>query len=602
MSLPTGGLVARSTINRASRISRIGTLALLACAWTSASSPATAQTYFGASDSGFTAFADNGAPLANPDIAVGPIYVVAVASGEIAWYEKVSQTPESIQLWGESGLWPSIEDPAKIRDVQVLWNANSGKFFVSALGTDEDDQTNIYIAISNTLDPSDGWFVRRDPSGNIEHFSVGIYGDGIYASYDYSGTEGSWYYKATYAQLLDLNRHHFLGGQLSDDPRHFASNVSSGAGDDRMILSSAEVGTINRLRIVGKNPAWSGGPRISAWIDIPWQSSPPQIIQPGSVPLDIGGMDFRSAKVVDDSCWLAQTIQRDDHAIVRWYEIDLNGWPNTGQAPSLAQSGDIDLGPGVHAFLPDIAVDSDGNAAIVFSLSSVNQEIAIARAVRFATDPQGEFRPHRIIKQSASVETNGVWGDYVGIEADPSTPGIFWSHAPYHDNEWKTWISKMTLVEDNIPPSDGPRLDTPDNGFINNIIPVLRWDFNDLVSGFRIHVSSSSNFVDTVYTSGLILGNSHQIPDGVLDCNTRYYWRVIAETSHGDMMSNPESRWFERRMLQDLNLDGIVDSADLGMFLSVFNTSEPIADFNSDGIVNSADLGSLISAFGEHCD
>lgn len=347
---------------------------------------------------------------------------------------------------------------------------------------------------------------------------------------------------------------------------------------------------------------------LDHWVDVPRQRIPPpadQLNTPESISID--NTQFSSSVIRNGSLWAANNVTtRDierDRSIVRWYEIDLNGWPGSGQSPSLKQTGDIDLGPGVHAFLPDIAVDSEGNAAIVFSISSSNQNIAIARAVRFADDPLGEFRQHRVIQASNSVEPSGQWGAYVGIEADPTTPGVFWSHAPYRLDGWRTWVSKITLADDDVPPSDGPRLDSPDDGFINNVIPVLQWSFNDLASGFRIHVSESSEFQgDNAYTSDLIVGNSHEIPDGVLECNTRYYWRVVAETPGGDMISDPESRWFERRLLEDINLDGIVDSSDLGLLLSVYSTSEPVADFNGDGIVNSADLGLLINAFGDICN
>ncbi|MCB9847650.1 MAG: choice-of-anchor B family protein [Phycisphaeraceae bacterium] len=48
----------------------------------------------------------------------------------------------------------------------------------------------------------------------------------------------------------------------------------------------------------------------------------------------------------------------------------------------------------------------------------------------------------------------------------------------------------------------------------------------------------------------------------------------------------------------DLNGDGIVDTADLGILLGVFGTSDPLSDLNGDGTVDTADLGILLSDFG----
>ena len=53
----------------------------------------------------------------------------------------------------------------------------------------------------------------------------------------------------------------------------------------------------------------------------------------------------------------------------------------------------------------------------------------------------------------------------------------------------------------------------------------------------------------------------------------------------------------------DLNGDGVVDTADLGLLISLFGGGDGgAADINNDGAVDTADLGSLIAAFGSVCD
>jgi hypothetical protein len=49
----------------------------------------------------------------------------------------------------------------------------------------------------------------------------------------------------------------------------------------------------------------------------------------------------------------------------------------------------------------------------------------------------------------------------------------------------------------------------------------------------------------------------------------------------------------------DTNGDGVVDTADLGSFLSAFGTNSPTFDFNGDGVVDTADLGILTTRFGD---
>lgn len=47
----------------------------------------------------------------------------------------------------------------------------------------------------------------------------------------------------------------------------------------------------------------------------------------------------------------------------------------------------------------------------------------------------------------------------------------------------------------------------------------------------------------------------------------------------------------------DLDADGVVDGADLGILLAAWGSSDPIADLNDDGSVDGGDLGALLAAW-----
>ena len=51
----------------------------------------------------------------------------------------------------------------------------------------------------------------------------------------------------------------------------------------------------------------------------------------------------------------------------------------------------------------------------------------------------------------------------------------------------------------------------------------------------------------------------------------------------------------------DINGDGVVDTADLGVLIGAFGTGDAAADINNDGTVDTADLGLFIGAFGVPC-
>lgn len=50
----------------------------------------------------------------------------------------------------------------------------------------------------------------------------------------------------------------------------------------------------------------------------------------------------------------------------------------------------------------------------------------------------------------------------------------------------------------------------------------------------------------------------------------------------------------DQEITGDLNGDGVVDGGDIGIFLTFWNTDNPIGDLDENGIVEGADLGILL--------
>lgn len=64
----------------------------------------------------------------------------------------------------------------------------------------------------------------------------------------------------------------------------------------------------------------------------------------------------------------------------------------------------------------------------------------------------------------------------------------------------------------------------------------------------------------------------------------------------GEMLA---SAFWRRRFPNDINQDGAVDTADLGLLITAFGSGPGDADLNNDGAVDTADLGLLVSGFGQ---
>jgi hypothetical protein len=161
---------------------------------------------------------------------------------------------------------------------------------------------------------------------------------------------------------------------------------------------------------------------------------------------------FWSVEYRNGSLWATHHV--DNPVEIRWYEIAMNGWPASGDTPSLVQSGAV-TEPGLFTSFTSIAVDDAGNAALCFSRSAFDEYFSMATTYRLADDPPGTMRPIVIQQQSTSPETSGRWGDYSGIEYD-SAANQFWAHHEYRTNVWRTWIRSI----DDLP--------TPCPGDFNN--------------------------------------------------------------------------------------------------------------------------------------
>ena len=134
---------------------------------------------------------------------------------------------------------------------------------------------------------------------------------------------------------------------------------------------------------------------------------------------------------------------------VRWYElrnVNLGGWTIYQQGTYSPDNNSRWMGC--------IAMDSLGNMALGYSISSATMYPSIRYTGRLATDPlnQMTIAEHGIMNgQSYETYTgsgNLRWGDYSGMVADPSAPGTFWYTQMYYlapGESWQTRIASFSI-------------------------------------------------------------------------------------------------------------------------------------------------------------
>ena len=153
-----------------------------------------------------------------------------------------------------------------------------------------------------------------------------------------------------------------------------------------------------------------------------------------------------------ESLWASQTVCTDLNCAgptaIRWYQFDVTG--GTFPATPAQQQSWTNGGDGLWRWMPSIAVDQDGNAAIGYSTSGVSIFPSIRYAGRLAGDPLNNLgQGEAIMTNGGGSQTSGSgrWGDYSMLTIDPADNASFWHVNEYYavtsSSAWATRIAKF---------------------------------------------------------------------------------------------------------------------------------------------------------------
>jgi hypothetical protein len=128
---------------------------------------------------------------------------------------------------------------------------------------------------------------------------------------------------------------------------------------------------------------------------------------------------------------------------LRWYELR-----NTGGGWSIYQQGTY-APDGNCRWMGSIAMDSLGDMALGYSISSSSMYPSIRYTGRFANDPLNvmTINEHGIYNGSGYENYSGAgnkrWGDYSGMTVDPSAANTFWYTQMYYITSGLNWRSRV---------------------------------------------------------------------------------------------------------------------------------------------------------------
>ncbi|GJM44270.1 MAG: hypothetical protein DHS20C21_11120 [Gemmatimonadota bacterium] len=414
-------------------------------------------------DFGFEAHASAGVDPPDCALAVGPDHLVVPRNGRMRVFTKAGNLTYGAPLYGPSGFFQTITTGFAF-DPVALFDPHSQRFFVIA-GRRTPER--IHLKVSADTDPNGTWFdyeFDTTPFGTDTDFPcLGIDANVLYIAVKMEDTPNdptrrSFSFLVEKAPLLtgavplvesvEFNNNQYsvpFSGVTTYDPeapaQYFATSPRGGSGG----------ATVLRIRAVTdpltSPQAWSTSVDITDWSAL---DNVPQLGTTNRVDVEPSRF-YKNGVYRNGSLWVANAGAPgpgSDHVQVRWYEVSMNGWPSSGDSPSLAQEGIVDLGTNslgdtISTFYPDLAVDAQGNLAIAFNRVSTDEYVSVARGYRSVSDAPGTLSEVVTVREGTHPHTSSRWGDYSTLREDPVTPGRFWFHVEYREAAWKTWVGSF---------------------------------------------------------------------------------------------------------------------------------------------------------------
>jgi hypothetical protein len=395
---------------------------------------------------------------------VGPNHFFQVVNMHYAIYNKSGGMLLSQE---NSSVWSGMPNNSNDGDAVVLYDEQANRWLFSQfslpLGNGPFFQM---IAISTTPDPTGSWYRYQFQFTSMGDYpKIGVWPDGYYMTVNrFSNSLGTGTYQGVGAMAFDRTK------MLSGDPTAQMVEFTLSSGNEAWAMLPSDCdGTFppmgtpdyityqanNHLRIYEFHVNWDtiANSSFTSTVTLPvnsYNGNVPSIPQKGtSVTLDpISGrimyrLQFR--KFSDHWSMAASgTINVGSNvAGLRWYELR-----NTGGGWSIYQQGTY-APDGNCRWMGSIAMDSLGDMALGYSISSSSMYPSIRYTGRFANDPLNvmTINEHGIYNGSGYENYSGAgnkrWGDYSGMTVDPSAANTFWYTQMYYITSGLNWRSRV---------------------------------------------------------------------------------------------------------------------------------------------------------------
>jgi hypothetical protein len=509
---------------------------------------------------GFTAFTNTGWTPPDPHMAAGPAHVMGIVNGGIVVYEKDGTLVWQDDISDAGGFWGPVGATNFVFDPEVIFDPYSNRFMAMANERSADNRSMFLLGISHTSDPSNqaAWYKYRFDvtalAGNdTDSPNLAVDRDAIYITADFfTGGQKYLIYIIDKSSVIDGGAAvttNFLhtGSQSFGIPAMYSDDAPT-----MYMIEHFEADPSNTVRLWAINDPLGTPSLTSFTLSVPTYYRPANLRSQGTAVQQIAfDSRFWSCMYRNGSLWAAQHMSLSNSPRVtasRWYEISMNGWPQSGSDPTLRQSGTV-APTDVFCSFNSIGVDDSGNAVMVFARSSVNEFFSISRTYRFAGDPLGTMSPPEVVKQSNFAYGVDRWGDYSAVVADPVDLGHFWMHHEYTpgSGSWHTWMasevisppgSYLTLSDTQVSDDDLGQSHGNADGNLNPSETIELW-----VTVRNIGQASSTNVSGALSIDGgqvtIVDGNGtwNDIPAGGEGQSlTPFVFEISGSVTHGEIL------------------------------------------------------------------
>jgi hypothetical protein len=203
-------------------------------------------------------------------------------------------------------------------------------------------------------------------------------------------------------------------------------------------------GSGSNIKVVKMTNVLSSTPTLALTsVSVPSYSSMSAPRQPGGTMSWTFDTRVFNAAQRDNLLVAAQNVKVGSNDVARWYEFS-----TAGSTPTLAQSGNINLGGTTDTYFPSIEINAADDLGMTYIESSSTEYMSDYVTGRLTTDPTGTMETGvgpSVLKGTSSY-TIPRCGDYSGTSVDPSDNSTFWSANEFKGSStWNTGFASYTV-------------------------------------------------------------------------------------------------------------------------------------------------------------